>query len=920
MGIPHLAVCSFCKKPNRVLNFTRVTQATCQNCRGNLALLADPLLFQTVFDHQLLSVIGMGGMGKVYLAQNTKWKNYVAVKAQIHHETSKTQREHFWNEARILKDFDHPNIIKFVGAIETETGSFLFMEYFPSLKLSQFVLQHFPLSTTQTITILQEICLALFHVHQRGYIHRDLKPNNILIGEANALRLIDFGISVTKGAPLIEEKAMGTLSYMAPEQFFNKELDERTDIYAIGSILFFMLTGQKPFEGAISPYQIRQDFQESLTSLIKKPHQHPKPFLKLLEKMTYPEKEKRFSSISEILEELHHLHQKELSSSLSPKQKRPHKIFSFISANTSGDFWEAVKIPTKPFWMSWQSGSVGILFLLLFGILGHSFFFSHASLSNTKKNQTPNSSSDTELLHGLPQTTSNTEFSYSPITMLEQNLTLSQLNLFLKTYPEWEPVREKTFRLRLSALKEPLLPVFLEFFKQEYSQEIWTGATLLWARFDWNTFPVEWIEFILEPKNPVTNRKKLFEWMLSQKMLSLLLPYYQSPEMANVLVWASKEELFSQIQWLLQKKKDFRLFEWIQFCAEPNQLLLEIQGIAEEGELRRKIVEKYQKADFSEKQIDSLFLKSASWKKLCEFLLILQTEKSITQLWRLLSKVPFYSEKGQFLWGYLKDQMRFVNLEMEPFLKYVTQFKEPQERKVFVQKLHQVSGINLSFVFELEIEYRRLRQLQGSLGFQIGWQQDLAGFLLASLSKNFAFEAFYFEKLQKNQSANITVLSQLESSRTSPLFFQELLKNWLILRYPDANPFNVSTESLIEKRPLSQYREGLEKLVAQLLTFFEENAIEEAPPEKISVLKHRYKIRQTIATTELQKIVGSYYTVVELLSLLAPELVKVRVYNTLKKQDPLCKNAEEQILLAIHLLSVLLYQFDSSPLFLLEED
>ncbi|MEK7487509.1 MAG: serine/threonine-protein kinase [Planctomycetota bacterium] len=928
MSIPHLAFCPQCKKPNWILNFTRFATVSCQNCQADLDVLSDHLLFQTILDHQLLSVIGRGGMGRVYLAQNTKWKNYVAAKAQIHRETSVEQKERFWNEARILKDFDHPNIVKFTGAIENELGSFLFMEYFPGMKLSHLIVQQSPVPMKQILFLFREVCLALQHVHERGYLHQDLKPNNVLVGEKGDIRLIDFGISVSKTVTTRQEKTMGTFSYMAPEQLAGKTVDERTDIYSLGTLFFFMLTGQKPFDPILFPEIKKQTFFNNLVGLIKQPNAYLPAILDLLARMTEPLPEKRFTNLQEILDSLENC-----SPEKSPQQSKiwlDQKLKDqniLVASIASSGTWQAIPARLNTLRPSRFSLTKKTLFLFLsifLLVMGAGYFFKDQILIvlNPIFSKTETISEEppfVEIKNPL------TGVILSPEEKLVQQLEIQSGTeiwdqFFLMVSQKKEPPRGATRGTRLQAR---FLLEWRTFFNRMLSPDILNGFNIFLEGLPHpKSFLGEFIEFLFDPHYPEETRKFLFQCLLKHQQLSLLLPYYQHPQLKIILNW-NPEKKFSWVSDLLiQEPADARLFEFFQILSSEEQLLLETQGAQRESDLQKKIIAKYKnKTPLEESLWIALFQKPEYFKQVFYFLTKIQTEASYQLLFQLLLETSQNSEPGELLWNYFNQFNGSIPLHIASVLKYLRRkTKSEIERQRWINLFRKLSGIDLTFANEVESEYLRLQESKGSKGFQLGWQQDLFGFVLASLSENGTFQVFYFEKLKKNQFLDISFEEQVNASRTYPLFFQELFLSWFLSRYPELKQNIPKPKEFREETAFSQFREGLDHLTQSVFSLLEALPAEKISPKRLQRALRRFRDKQLVATTELQRAVSAYYGLLDALLILGSESEEEEYRAFLQKWDPLCETAEDQILLALNVLLMRVYSWIPEPLFNLRKE
>jgi serine/threonine protein kinase len=187
---------------------------------------------------EIVKVIGRGGMGVVYLAHDTKLDRSVAVKsipAKLADDS--TARMRFHREARLLASLNHPNIAVIHDIIEQEEDlSYLILEYVPGQTLAQRIARE-PLKLEEALSVARQIAEAVSAAHDKGVIHRDLKPGNIKLAPDGRVKVLDFGLAKTS-----------VTAYMSPEQARGNPTDHRTDIWSFGCIIYQMLTGHSPFE------------------------------------------------------------------------------------------------------------------------------------------------------------------------------------------------------------------------------------------------------------------------------------------------------------------------------------------------------------------------------------------------------------------------------------------------------------------------------------------------------------------------------------------------------------------------------------------------------------------------------------------------------------------------------------------------
>jgi len=202
--------------------------------------------------YQVLSELGRGGMGIVYQAYDKQLKEQVAIKLLSPLlSTDQEALERLTREVSLARRVTHPNVIRIHDLSEVNGLHYVSMEYFGGSNLKEHLKRSGSLSILNAYQVFSQICDGLEAAHSQGVVHRDLKAQNILIGPTGQIKIIDFGLarSVQLQGMTATGLIMGTPEYMAPEQVAGKHVDERADIYALGVILFEMLTGRVPFTG-----------------------------------------------------------------------------------------------------------------------------------------------------------------------------------------------------------------------------------------------------------------------------------------------------------------------------------------------------------------------------------------------------------------------------------------------------------------------------------------------------------------------------------------------------------------------------------------------------------------------------------------------------------------------------------------------
>jgi serine/threonine-protein kinase len=211
---------------------------------------AGSLLHASVGAYRLVDFLGAGGMGEVYRGVHVNLGRVVAVKVLSSPGQAGSLLERFKNEAQIQATLQHPNVVALYDFLELGGRPCIVMEYVDGQTIDAKVRREGPIDPAEAIGLFESIAGAVGYLHNRGIVHRDLKPGNIKISESNCVKLLDFGLAKGAGTPKLTATGMvvGTLEYMAPEQLAQQPADERTDIWALGVVLYEMVTGRLPFQ------------------------------------------------------------------------------------------------------------------------------------------------------------------------------------------------------------------------------------------------------------------------------------------------------------------------------------------------------------------------------------------------------------------------------------------------------------------------------------------------------------------------------------------------------------------------------------------------------------------------------------------------------------------------------------------------
>lgn len=202
-------------------------------------------------EFRLVREIGRGGMGVVYLAEDTQLERRVAIKTLPSHLMADAQvRQRFLREARTAAALSHPNIVPIYSAAERDGVVYFTMGYVEGESLAERLLRDGPLDVPVALAIVRQLALALEAAHSANVVHRDIKAENVLLDGAGRVLVTDFGIArVSEAQPLTATgTVLGTVHYMSPEQVMGEPLDGRADLYALGVLLYHALTNRFPFE------------------------------------------------------------------------------------------------------------------------------------------------------------------------------------------------------------------------------------------------------------------------------------------------------------------------------------------------------------------------------------------------------------------------------------------------------------------------------------------------------------------------------------------------------------------------------------------------------------------------------------------------------------------------------------------------
>ena len=257
--------------------------------------------------YEILSPLGKGGMGVVYKAQDTRLKRRVAIKL-LPPETTRdeTAKQRFLQEAQAASALDHPNICTIYEINETDDGQlYLAMAYYEGETVKQKI-ERGPLLIDESIRIAIQVAEGLGKAHDVGIVHRDIKPANLIVTVDGTVRILDFGLAKLAGSEGMTETGatVGTVAYMSPEQARGQGVDQRTDIWSLGVVLYEMVTGSNPFQGENLLAISKAILENQPLAVTETRADVPAALVQIIDQALTKDRGERFQSTGELLSQL----------------------------------------------------------------------------------------------------------------------------------------------------------------------------------------------------------------------------------------------------------------------------------------------------------------------------------------------------------------------------------------------------------------------------------------------------------------------------------------------------------------------------------------------------------------------------------------------------------------------------------------
>ncbi len=288
------------------------------------------LVPESIGKYKIISVVAVGGMGTVYKAVHPSLRREVIIKKLMLKNSSSTIRERFKREARILLDLSSPYIVRMFDYFSEGRSDYIVLEFVDGMSLDKLIEKQISLPPQLALLIFLDACYGLKMAHQKGIVHRDIKPGNILISKRAEVKLADFGIASEEKEDEIESSkindgilsksqnltsiqkditqsgiALGTPAYMSPEQLADSSsVDKRADIYSMGVMLYEMLTGTKPYAGDMAPETIAKIKKGKYIPPQKLDKNIPFVARRIIKKMMNPNPKRRYQSIESVIKQI----------------------------------------------------------------------------------------------------------------------------------------------------------------------------------------------------------------------------------------------------------------------------------------------------------------------------------------------------------------------------------------------------------------------------------------------------------------------------------------------------------------------------------------------------------------------------------------------------------------------------------------
>jgi serine/threonine protein kinase/Tfp pilus assembly protein PilF len=279
----------------------------------------DDMVGKSIAHYKILKKLGEGGMGEVYLAQDTRLNRKVALKLlPRQYAQDEGIRTRFKREAQAAAALNHPNIVTIHEVSEQGGRPYISMEYIEGPTLKELIAEK-EMSTDRVLDLATQMAAGLAAAHAEGILHRDIKPQNVLVDRQGRVRILDFGLAKLKTDSMITEtgSTLGTVAYMSPEQAQKMDVDARSDLFSLGIVLYEMVTGRLPFRGDHHAAIMYSIVNENPEPMARFKADVPESLERIVEKALRKDRDTRYQSAADMLADLKELQRDSTSAGIS---------------------------------------------------------------------------------------------------------------------------------------------------------------------------------------------------------------------------------------------------------------------------------------------------------------------------------------------------------------------------------------------------------------------------------------------------------------------------------------------------------------------------------------------------------------------------------------------------------------------------
>lgn len=313
--------------------------------------------------YEIESVIGEGGMAVVYKAFCHRLNRFVAIKVLRDEFTEDEEfRRRFLAESHAIAMLSHPNIVAVYDVSSCDGVEYIVMELIDGITLKQYLKKRGAINWKEAVHFAKQIAKALSHAHQRGIVHRDIKPQNIMLLRDGTIKVADFGIAALEDERQDSNEAIGSIHYIAPEQARGNDPDARSDIYSLGVVMYEMLAGVKPFTGD-SINEIAAKHLEPPVPISEYAPDVPEELERIVEKAMDPDMEERYQSADKLYDALEAFTRRQMRKPKQPRYENPAVVpVRSISELSKDKYAERKKRSSR---VAFATGTLGAMLVVI---------------------------------------------------------------------------------------------------------------------------------------------------------------------------------------------------------------------------------------------------------------------------------------------------------------------------------------------------------------------------------------------------------------------------------------------------------------------------------------------------------------------------------------------------------------------------